>query len=206
MKKKVLISILVIVLIISALLVYTNSLWKPLPEDKRNISTSNIQMLVNMEDERTPIIRTYTKEEFDKFDENEINKIKEVVSGNIEGDIPQLIIEEGRGTIEISFIKTDKNDTSVVTAKIIPDNTPKIRMLILETIYSKEEAKEVNDSLIESEEGVYSYKLRRYLNKEELSSVEKHEPYRQSMYIEVDYEINNQEYISIFAINTSESE
>lgn len=205
MKKKVLISILVIILIISAVIIYTNRLWKPLPEDKRNISTSNVQMLVNIEDERTPIIRTYTKEEFNKFDEDEINKIKETVNGNIEGDIPQLIIEDGIGTFEISFIKIDKNDASVVTAKIRPDNIPKIRMLVLQTIYSKEKPKEVNDSLIESEGGIYSCKVKKYLNKEELSFVEEDEPYRQSMFIEVDYEINNEEYISIFAINTKES-
>lgn len=88
--KKILLSIFIIVIIISAVLIYINWSLKPIPGEKRNISTSNVRMLVNMEDERTPIIRTYSKKEFDNFDENEINKIKNIVNGNIEGDVPLL--------------------------------------------------------------------------------------------------------------------
>ena len=53
MKKRIMISILIIVLILSAVLIYTNELLKPLPEGIRNISSSNIKMLVNIEDSRT---------------------------------------------------------------------------------------------------------------------------------------------------------
>lgn len=203
---------LVIIVMISLVVIFTNGLWRPLPEDERNISTSNIQMLVNIDggrtpDARTPIVRTYTKEEFDKFNENEINNIKTTVDGNIEGDIPQLLIKDGIGIFEISFTMIDEKDKSVIETKIIPDSIPKIKIALLETIYSREELKEIQDSLIvnSANEGVYSYEVKKYFNNEELLSVEDDEPYRLSMFIEISYEINNKGYVSIFAINTKES-
>lgn len=206
-KKKIILTILIVFIIISVALILTNGLWKPLPEEKRNLSTSNIKMLVNVESNRTAIIRTYTKEEFDKFDENKINKIKEIVDGNIEGDVPQLLIKDGIGIFEISFAMIDEKDKSVIESKIIPDSIPKIKMVLLETIYSREELKEIQDSLIMNSvnEGVYSYEVKKYFNNEELLSVEDDEPYRLSMFIEISYEINNKGYVSIFAINTKES-
>lgn len=207
MKKKGLISVLVIIVIISLVAIFTNNLWKPLPEDKRNLSTSDIKMFVNIDNSGiTPIVRTYTKEEFDKFNENEINKIKNTVDGNIEGDIPQLLIKDGVGIFEVSFSMIDEKDNSIVKSKIIPDSIPEIKMVLLETIYSKEELKEIHDSLIvnSESEGIYSYEVKKYFNNEELLSVEDDEPYRLSMFIEISYEINNKRYVSIFAINTRE--
>lgn len=209
MKKSILtlILILLIVLIILIAFKFISGLWKPLPEDKRNISTSNVKMLVNLDYGRTAIVRTYKKEEFDKFSENEINKIKAIVDGNIEGDIPELLIKDGVGAFEVSFVMIDKIGKSIIEADIVPDKTPKIKMTLLETIYSKDELKEIEDSLkVDSaKEGIYSYEVKKYFNNEELLSVEEDEPYRLSMFIEISYEINNEAYVSIFAINTRES-
>jgi len=76
--KKILLSMMTIIIIISAGFIFINGLFKPLPEEKRNLSTSNIKMLVNVESNRIAIVRTYTKEEFDKFDENKINLCIEI--------------------------------------------------------------------------------------------------------------------------------
>lgn len=201
--KKILLAILIIVIIISVVLIYINRLYTPLPEEKRNISVSNVRMLVNMEDERTPIIRTYTKEEFDNFDENEINKIKGIVSGNIEGDVPALKIENGRGILEFSFEQIEKNNDFEVKSKIIPEDIPKIKISALETLYSKEEPKEINGSLIESEkEEIYLYEIKRYFDKSDLYYDENDDFFMESMFIEINYEIGKESYISIFAINT----
>lgn len=200
MKKRIMISILIIVLILSAVLIYTNELLKPLPEGKRNISSSNVKMLVNIEDSRTAIIRTYTKEEFDKFNENEIKKIKEIVDGNIEGDVPALTIADGVGTLELSFESINEAE---ISAKIVPDNIPKIKISVP---YGKEESKIISDSLIESKEteGIYLYEIKRYLNQDEAYYGESDEFFMESMFIEINYEINKENYVSIFAINTIE--
>lgn len=83
--RKILISILIIFIFILVVVTYINWSLKPLPEEKRNISTTNVKMLVDIasSENRTPIIRTYTKEEFDNFHENELKKIKNIVKGNI---------------------------------------------------------------------------------------------------------------------------
>lgn len=68
-------------------------------------------------------------------------------------------------------------------------------MSVVQAIYSEEELKEVKDSLIEEDE-VYLYKVQKYVNEDY--------GYLYSMFIEINYEINEEEYISIFAINTAE--
>lgn len=205
MKKKLLLLILIIVVIILTVILYINWSLKPLPEERRNMSTSNIRMLVNMEDvdDRTPIVRTYIKEEFDNFDENELNKKKEIVNGNIEGDIPALKIENGIGVIKISFEKTENGTEGETVAKVIPENIPEIKISVLETLYSEEEPKEISNSLIESEEGgIYSYEIKGYLNNERVISDEKEDFFIESMYIEIYYKVDDEDYVSIFAINT----
>lgn len=200
MKKKILFSILTIFVIILGIFTYINYSLKPLPENKRNISTSDVNVTVKLKDavNRTPIIRTYTKEEFKKMDENEIARIKEIVNGNIEGDVPALKIENGKGSIEISFEKIENK----TTVKVIPENIPEIKISVLETLYSKDEPKEIIDSLTETEEGKYLYEIKKYLNVEETYLDENVEFNMESMYIEIYYEIDNEEYVSIFAINT----
>lgn len=206
--KKILFSILIIGIIISAVLIYIDWSLKPLPEEKRNISTSNVRMLINMEDTnwRTPIIRTFTKEEFDSFDENQIHKIKGIVNGNVEGDLPAFKIENGMGILEVSFEKTDKNNDFEVIAKIIPDKLPKIKISALESLYSKEEPKEINGSFTESEEmeGIYLYEIKKYSNKDEIYHSETDDFFMESMFIEINYEVNKESYVSVFAINTIE--
>jgi len=206
--KKILFSILSIGIIITGVLIYINWSFKPLPEEKRNMSTSNVRMLVNMEDIdwRTPIIRTYTKEEFDSFDENEMNKVKGIVSGNVEGDVPILKIENGIGMVEVSFEKIDKGDGFEVIGKIIPDDFPKIKISALDTLYSKEEPKIINDVMAKRKEtgATYRYEIKRYFKEGEIYHNENDELFMESMFIEINYEINKESYVSIFAINTIE--
>lgn len=204
--KKVLFSILIVFLLIVGVSLYINWATTPLPEDKRNISNTDVKMLIDIPDvaDRTPIIRTYTKEEFDNFNEKEREKIRDMVSGSIEGDVPALKIENGTGILKISFEKIEKNGEERKAVKAIPDDVPKIKISALETLYSREEPKEINDSLIESEEGIYLYEVKRYLNQDRIYHDKDDEFFMEGIFIEVNYEINREKYVSFFAINTLE--
>lgn len=204
MKNKI--SFLIIILfIIVGVFVYINWTFQPLSENKRNMSTSDIKMTVILKDtaNRTPIIRTYTKEEFDKLDESGIARVKEVVNGNIEGDVPALKIENGIGPIEITFEKTENKGKEETAIKVIPEDVPEIKISVLETLYSDNKPKEIIDSLTESEEeGKYLYEIKKYLYTQKIQIDEMKEFYAESMYIQIHYQIDGENYVSIFAINT----
>lgn len=205
LKLKNKISFLIIILfIIVGVFVYINWTFQPLSENKRNMSTSDIKMTVILKDtaNRTPIIRTYTKEEFDKLDESGIARVKEVVNGNIEGDVPALKIENGIGPIEITFEKTENKGKEETAIKVIPEDVPEIKISVLETLYSDNKPKEIIDSLTESEEGKYVYEIKKYLHTQKIQIDEMKEFYAESMYIQIHYQIDGENYVSIFAINT----
>ncbi|MGO1470546.1 MAG: zf-HC2 domain-containing protein [Tissierella sp.] len=195
-----------LIILISFYILISHQL-KPLPEAKRNISTTNIKMVVDMEDvaNRTPIVRTYTKKEFDNFNENKIKKIREIVNGNIEGDIPALVIENGRGILNFTF---EKKDEKGVFTKIIPDDIPKIKISV--SSYSSEKgAKEIDDSFMEHEnrEGIYLYEIKRYFNEfteDENFFYEDDEFFMEFLNIEINYEIDKEKYVSIFSIHSVE--
>lgn len=74
---------------------------------------------------------------------------------------------------------------------------------MIETLYSKEKPKVINDSLIKSEvEGTYFYEINRYYNQDEIYHNEHGDFFMESMFIEVTCEIGTKSYVSIFAINT----
>lgn len=99
----------------------------------------------------------------------------------------------------------EKSNDFKVTAKIIPNDALKIKISVLETLYSKEEPKEINDSLIKGEkEGIYLYEIKRYFNQGEIYYNENDDFFMESMFIEISYEIDKEDYVSIFAINTKE--
>ncbi len=205
MLKKIMIALAVIIIIIAGFFIYSYYSLKPLPEAKRNISTTDVKMLVTIKDSanRTAIVRTYTKEEYDKMNENKIEKLKNTIKGNIEGDIPAVILENGKGKIEFSFEKNEnKKDTST---SLIPADTPEIRMSVLETIYSSQKPIEFTDTLTETgEKGKYLYEIKRHLNTEPIEYLENKKAYFESIFIEVSYKIDGKDYISFFAVNVIE--
>ena len=193
-------------IIIIALFIYLDWSFTPLPEEKRNISSSDVKMIVDFPDvdDRIPIIRTYTKEEFTDFDKREIEDIKDTINGNIEGDIPALVLGNGRGEIDISFV----NSGNSALDNIKPDNIPQIKILV-STYSDQRSPKEVEGFLIEDKENkaMYSYELKRYFTEfteEESTMYESDEFFMEFMNIQVNYEINKQEYVSLFAIHTVE--
>ncbi len=206
-KRKAILLASIVILFLLVKVIHINWSLKPLPEEKRNITTTNIKMIADISDKvgRSPIIRTYTKEEFDSFSENELKKIRNIVSGNIEGDAPTSEIEDGTGTIEISFEMVEENDNFTVTGKIVPDNIPSIKIWALSTLNSKEEPELISGELIKGKtEGIYLCEINRYFHGNEIYSHENDDFSMESMFIEVNYKISGKDYISIFAINTIE--
>ncbi len=202
MKKKTgIFPVLLLLLLVGGFLIIRQS-FQPLPEEKRNLSTMDIRMQVDVPDTagRTPIVRTFTREEFDKKDEKERERLKEVVNGNIEGDVPALVREKGRDFIALYFLKTDTSAPSD-GALVSPDALPEIRLSVLETLYSREEPKVITDTVTETEEGKYRYEISGYLDETQRPEDSEME----AMYIQVRYQIDGTGYVSVFAINTLES-
>lgn len=183
--KKVLIPIIVVILIAAAALAYINQTTKALPEEERIISISDDKMMVALGDWRTPIIRTYSKEEYNDFTEKELDKIKDIINGNIEGDVPALRLEDGKGLLLIHFLNKEE-------AKTKPDTVPKIKLFVLDSLFSEEEPIVIDDIFTENqdEEGIYLYEVESYLPS-----------FHESIYIEVEYVIDGEEYVSVFGIN-----
>ena len=108
-KRNVLLLVMVLLTLICGTIIYINSSLTPMPENKRNITATDIKMLMDFPDKanRTPIVRTYAKEEFDNFKVTKVDKLRRLTSGNIEGDIPALVLDDGVGVIRFSFERTD---------------------------------------------------------------------------------------------------
>lgn len=193
-------------IIIIGIFIYLDWSLTPLPEIKRNISSSDIKIIVDFPDRanRTPIIRTYTKEEFINFNQKEIEKIKDTINGNIEGDIPALVLENGKGIIDILFVKRGNS----ALENIKPDNTPQIK-LWASTYSAQKSSKEVEGVLVQdnANTALYSYELKRYFTEfteEELSLYPRDEFFMEFINVQVNYEIDKVEYVSLFAIHTIE--
>ena len=67
----------------------------------------------------------------------------------------------------------------------------KITMRVVDTLYSKEEALIYEDYLNVAEDGSYYYEIEKYLEED-----------FQGIYIDIEYEVNDEAYVSTFAINS----
>lgn len=196
--KNIFYAISIFVIITVGIIFFTNLSIAPVPEYKRNISETNAKIIVDINDKsetRTPIIRTYKEEEYNKLDENKIKKIMSVISGNIEGDIPAIELKGDKDVIYIHFIK-DKEE-------VVPDNIPEIEIEVPKdevdsAPYSTEYYKIIKDKL-NIEDGKYSYKLKRYR-----TQYEKY--FMHYNIIKISYELDGERYISIFGLNTTNVE
>lgn len=102
MLKKILIGIAGLILALAAFIIYTLS---PTPSFMRNKEVDGIRIEAKISnDDRSPIIRTYTKNEFDNFDQEKIEKINNKISGRIEGDLPSIHLLEN-DKINFTFYK-----------------------------------------------------------------------------------------------------
>ena len=193
--KKILVIISILIIILIGINILINAIFRPTPEHKRNISEAEIEIRVDINDKnetRAPIIRTYKEEDYKKFNETKIEKIMDIVSGKVEGDIPAVRLKDEKDIIYVSFSNNGQ--------EVIPDDIPKIEIEIPEyesdtAPYSKENNRTIKD-VFKKEDGKYSYKLQRYRTQYEKYFMDYN-------IIRINYEIEGEKYISILGLNTT---
>lgn len=180
MFKKVIIGI--VSLIIGAFL-FIQFVTLPTPNFMRNQEKDGVKIQVQISnDERKPIIRTFTKE---KFDQEKIEKINDEVAGRIEGDIPSIHLLEN-DKIYLTFYKDGE--------KIEPDDAY-IKITAHASDYRDPTKKRyIEGDLTDNGDKTYSFATKRY-------SVQYEKYFIEYLRFEVNYTIDGKDYISIFATN-----
>jgi len=210
-KTKIIItSIALIACALIAVLMHINDRLTPASGDERNRSTTDIVLRVHLEDaaDRTPVIRTFTRDEYDQLDEGQRHQIKNEIRGSIEGDVPMLDLKGDGCLLEFSFGRLSEENAGSLTDTLIPEENPSIGIVLHETLYSPEVSGTLSGLLTPGAvEGVYYSDICQLVQKEEINLSEGETPYRISMYIEVGYRIEGKTYVSVFAVNAkSDSE
>lgn len=183
MFKKVIIGI--VSLIIGAFL-FIQFVTLPTPNFMRNQEKDGVKIQVQISnDERNPIIKTYTKDEFEKFDQEKIEKINDEVAGRIEGDIPSIHLLEN-DKIYLAFYKDGE--------KIEPDDAY-IKITAHASDYRDPTKKRyIEGDLTDNGDKTYSFATKRY-------SVQYEKYFIEYLRFEIAYTIEGKDYISIFATN-----
>ncbi|SHH30257.1 hypothetical protein SAMN02745245_01013 [Anaerosphaera aminiphila DSM 21120] len=162
---------------------------KPTPEYKRNISTTNVTLRAQISvDERNPIVRTYTEEEYSTFDKEKTEKIKDLVDGGVEGDIPcvHLLFDKN------IYFKFYDNETLLTL-----ENPPKIQLEVYSAApEDTEKTRVITGNLLKGEDGGYYYEMDRFRPQYEKYIMEFSQ-------VKISFTANNKNYVSLFAINTS---
>lgn len=196
--KNILFVILGFVIVIAGILFFMDIAMKPTPESKRNITETDAKIVVSFsdeEEERNPIIRTYKLEEYNNLDEKKFEKVMDTISGGIEGDIPAVYLKDDNDIIYMTFLKDEK--------EVEPDDLPNIEIEVPEEYadtapYSGENNKIINDKL-EKIDGKYGYKIKRY-------RIQKEKYFIDYNIIRIYYEIDGEQYISIFGLNSTNAD
>lgn len=179
MFKKLVFGIIGIFIAIWAFLLLT---FRPTPGYLRNTEVDGVKIEAKISnDDRKPIIRTYTKEEFETFDQQKIEKIEDDVDGRVEGDIPCIdLLEDNK--IYISFYKDGK--------KIEPEKTH-IEITAHASDYKDPtKTRHIEGELTKDGENTYSYTTKRY-------GVQFEKYFMEYLQFEVTYTIDGKDYVSI---------
>lgn len=183
MFKKVIIGLVSLVV---GLFLFILFVTMPTPNFMRNQEADGVKIQVQISnDERKPIIRTFTKEKFDTFSEGKIRDINADIAGGIEGDIPCIhLLEDNK--IYLTFYKDGK--------KIEPDDAH-IKITAHASDYRDPTKKRyIEGELTDEGDKTYSYATKRYTVQYEKFFIE-------YLRIEVTYTIEGKDYTSIFATN-----
>lgn len=183
MFKKILIGIAGLILALAAFIIYT---FSPTPSFMRNKEVDGVRIEAKISnDDRSPIIRTYTKDEFDKFDQEKIEKINDKISGRIEGDLPSIhLLKDNK--IYLTFYKDGE--------KLEPDDAY-IKITAHASDYRAPTKKRyIEGELTDNGDKTYSFATKRY-------SVQYEKYFIEYLRIEISYTIEGKDYISIFATN-----
>lgn len=179
MFKKLVFGIIGIFIAIWAFLLLT---FSPTPGYLRNTEADGVKIEAKIsDDDRTPIIRTYTKEEFDKFDQSKIEKIEDDVDGRVEGDIPCIdLLKDNK--IYISFYKDGK--------KVDPKKTHMEITAHASDYKDPTKTRHIEGELTNDGENTYSYATKRY-------GVQFEKYFMEYLQFEVTYTIDGKDFVSV---------
>lgn len=172
-----------LVFLVVAFFVFIRFAFLPTPEFLRNQEVDGVKVEIRIsDDERKPIIRTYTKEEFDAFDQAKIENINDDVDGRVEGDIPCIhLLEDNK--IYITFYKDGE--------KIEPDDAH-IKITTYASDYrDPTKTRHIEGKLTDEGDKTYTYATKRY-------SVQYEKYFFEYLRMEITYTINGKDYVSIF--------
>nr|WP_311566008.1 hypothetical protein [Peptoniphilus grossensis] len=155
----------------------------PKPESIRNNSVYGVKVNIKVSnDERTPIIRTFEREEFESLPENKIMKLRDTIDGGIEGDIPCIHLNEDN---KIYF--TFEKDGEVYQPEI-----PKIKIFASAYYYDDNQKERVVEGELDRlDDGRYFFETKRYR-----TQFEKY--FMDYLRIEIYYTIDGVDYLSTF--------
>lgn len=180
MFKKLVFGIIGMIIAIWAFIILT---FRPTPEYLRNTEADGVKIQVQIsDDDRSPIIRTYTKEEFDTFDQTKIDNIEDDVDGRVEGDLPCVhLLKDNK--IYMTFYKNGQ--------KIDPEKTSLKITTYASDYRDPVKERKIEGNLIKKNNQTYTYATKRYSTQYETIFVE-------YLQCEVTYTIEGKEYVSIF--------
>lgn len=161
-------------------------LFRPTPNYQRNNKLDGVLMKVRVsEDDRKPIIRTFKKEDFDNMGDEDLDKVKDKISGKIEGDIPSISLNRDNK----AYFTFEKDGEKVKV------ENPRIKISAHASSYKDPVGlREIEGDLEESKDETYAYSFKRYSTQYEKYFIE-------YLSIEVYYTIDGEDYVSLFATN-----
>ena len=171
-----------LVCLVVAFFVFIRFAFLPTPEFLRNQEADGVKIQAKIsDDDRSPIIRTYTKEKFTSFNQAKIDNIEDDVDGRVEGDLPCIdLLKDNK--IYISFYKDDK--------KVDPEKTH-IEITAHASDYKDPtKTRHIEGELTNDGENTYSYATKRY-------GVQFEKYFMEYLQFEVTYTIDGKDYVSI---------
>lgn len=148
--KKILYILIFIIIVAGGVYMY----FSPTPNFMRNNSVDGVKVSVEIStDSRKPIVRTFKKDDYLNLSEDKLAKVKEKISGRIEGDLPSIHLNEGN---KIYF--TFKEDGKVYQPEI-----PRVKITAHASSYKDDvKTREIEGELDRDEYGNYFYATKRY--------------------------------------------
>lgn len=180
MFKKLIIGLIFLVI---AVFIFIRLVFLPTPDFLRNQEVDGVKIEVQIsDDDRSPIIRTYTKEKFDTFDQDKIDNIEDDVDGRVEGDLPCVHLIKDK-KIYVSFYKNGE--------KVNPEKS-QIKITAYAADYRDPvDKREIEGNFTKEADKTYTYATKRY-------STQYEKIFTEYLQVKITYTIDGKDYISIF--------
>ena len=183
MRKKILIALGILFAAGVAFAAFLSYAFSPTPDFLRNETVDGVRMdVVVAWDERKPIIRTFREKDYLALTENQLAKVRDRISGKIEGDIPCIKLNKRPRM----FFQFEKDDKPVKPEKI------SIKIIAHASHYDDpQKTRVITDEVKDEGDLGYSYTTKRYSRQYEKDFLE-------YLQVEVHYTIDGENYISTF--------